>query len=160
MKRLADATCPVDRITPSDGAHYFYGYYDNRAFDPSGNFHLCHKATIYDRIPQAGEPCSLGIIDLAKRSFELFAQTTAWNFQQGAMLEYLSNNTDNQVIYNTECDGAYCCVVHNLATGQKNIVSKAMMCAACSSTMICQTAWSCCHRTCSRKTSTVCTRLI
>lgn len=126
MEGLKDQLCPVRRITPKDGRHYFYGYYDNRAFDAKGRLHLCHQVDFYDRLPGPKDSCQLGVIDLGTGQFTSFATTMAWNFQQGAMLEFLDSTGSDQVIYNTEEDGRYQAVIHNLVTGSKKLAGPAV----------------------------------
>ena len=60
-------------ITPSDGGHYFFGYYDLQPFDSTGRYHLCHKVGFEGRIPEADEVCELGVIDLKTNEFIKYA---------------------------------------------------------------------------------------
>ena len=69
-------------ITPQDDHHYFFAYYDMRATGENGK-HLCHRVPFFDRNPNADDVAELGYLDDGK--FIKFAETTAWNFQQGAM---------------------------------------------------------------------------
>lgn len=126
MRGLKNNKCNIYRITPNDGYHYFYGYYDNRGLDSSGCYHLCHRVKFYNRLPEPGDICELGLIDIKHRTFSTFGHTTAWNFQQGAMLEYLSDEDDDRVIYNVEENGSYYCVIQTLSTGQKQIAGPAV----------------------------------
>lgn len=103
----------VKKISPDDEGYYFYGYYDNLAFHPEKKFHLCHRVLFMDRLPKAGEVCQLGVINMETREFIQFAQTKAWNFQQGAMLSWNPANSD-EIIYNVFQDGKYKAVIKNL----------------------------------------------
>ena len=87
-------------ITPTDGAHYFFGYYDMRA--TQGKRHLAHRVQFMDRIPEKEDVAELGYLEDGK--FFPFATTTAWNFQQGAMLQYHPFLPDT-VYYNVFRDG-------------------------------------------------------
>ncbi len=154
---IKDQICPIKRISPDDGAQYFYGYYDNPAFDSKGRRHLCNKAGFRDRLPEKEDVCALGVIDLEPKpvrgdsgssvsksgstgmagsdspssgngissGFSQFAETTLWNFQQGAMLQFLGGQ-DNVVAYNTrDSKGNYKCVVHDLSSGSIRMLSRA-----------------------------------
>lgn len=106
-------------ITPNDGHHYFFGYYDLIA--SQGNDHLAHRVQFMDRLPAVDDVAELGII--SDDDFAPFAETTAWNFQQGALLQYHPNQA-NTVIYNVNKDG-FKTVVHNLKTGEKVYTDRA-----------------------------------
>lgn len=112
-------------ITPNDGAHYFFGYYDMRA--TQGNRHLAHRVTFMDRLPEKDDVAQLGYLEDGK--FFPFAETTAWNFQQGAMLQYHPFLQDT-VYYNVFRDGKECTVTHNYATGEKKYTDRATACVS------------------------------
>lgn len=108
-------------LTPSvrlsdEAGQTFFGYYDNPAFSGNDRFHLVHKVPFCDRLQQAGDTAELGFIDIGSGSYTRFAETTAWNFQQGAMLQWHPSAPDDEVIYNIVRDGRYCGVVQNVHT--------------------------------------------
>jgi Tol biopolymer transport system component len=87
-------------ITPravTSGSPHFFGYYDKCPWSPDGRRLLACRAPFQDRLPEVSDPLVLGVIDLSTGRFQEFAQTTAWSWQQGAMLQWLDNDT---VIYN------------------------------------------------------------
>lgn len=112
----------VELITPDDGYHYFFGYYDLRATDSKGQNHLCNRVAFMDRDNVASDEIELGILN--DRKFTPFAKTTAWNFQQGALLQY-SRDDDNVVYYNVRTYDDYATVTHNLKTGEKKYTDRA-----------------------------------
>lgn len=112
-------------ITPNDGAHYFFGYYDMRA--TQGRRHLAHRVSFMDRLPEAEDVAELGYLEDGK--FTAFATTTAWNFQQGAMLQYHPFLADT-VYYNVFRHGKECTVTHNYATGEKKYTDRATACVS------------------------------
>ncbi len=110
-------------ISPeNDGFHYFFGYYDLPATDKNGENHLCHRVKFMDRMPTADDVCELGI--LKDRKFYPFAETTAWNFQQGSMLRWHPTK-ENTVCYNVRRNGGFSTVVHNLSNGEKTFTDRA-----------------------------------
>ncbi len=111
-------------ITPNDGAHYFFGYYDMRATDARGR-HLCHRVDFEDRLPTEADVCELGYLE--NGVFYKFGETTAWNFQQGAMLQYHPTLEDT-VLYNVCLDGRFLSVMHNYQTGEKKYTERALAC--------------------------------
>ncbi len=75
------------RLTPK-GEHYFFGYYDVPAFSHDEMYHLYHHVAFADRLPNPGDKAELGILDLHRGEHRKLAETDAWNFQQGAMLQF------------------------------------------------------------------------
>ncbi len=120
------ANVPMEHriLTPEDGAQYFFGYYDMRADDGTGR-HLCHRVSFADRLPAATDVAELGY--LQDRRFFPFAATTAWNFQQGAMLEYHPSEK-NTVFFNTVKDGALVTAILNFETGAVRYADRPTAC--------------------------------
>ena len=110
----SDFASEIKIITPKDEYFYFFGYYDVRATGANGR-HLCHRTTFMDRIPEADDVCELGYLEDGK--FVKFAETRAWNFQQGAMLEYHPTK-ENTVFYNTIMNGKFVTAIHNIESGE------------------------------------------
>lgn len=111
----------VERISPADGFHYYYGYYDNPALTADDRMHLCNRVSFMDRLPQAGDICELGWFDLETKEFHGFAQTAAWNFQQGCMLQWLSGH-DGCAVYNSWNGTDYEAIIHYVFTGEKRVL--------------------------------------
>lgn len=111
-------------ITPNDGAHYFFAYYDMRATGKSGK-HLCHRVPFMDRLPTPEDVCEVGYLEDGK--FIKFGETTAWNFQQGAMLQYHPDREDT-VFYNVCEDGKFYTLTHNFVTGEKKYADRPSAC--------------------------------
>ena len=112
----------IEIITPDDDGQYFFAYYDLRATDSKGQNHLCHRATFMDRDNVAEDEIELGI--LKDKKFLPFAKTTAWNFQQGALLQY-SRDNDDIVYYNVRTKDDYATAIHNLKTGEVRYTDRA-----------------------------------
>lgn len=120
---------PKKRIlTPNDGHHYFFGYYDLLAYDPADRRHLLHRVTLdyRDRLPNKDDVAELGYVDTVTGEMTLFAETTAWNFQQGALLQWNPAKPDEEVIYNVRDGKEFRCVIHNLKTGKKRMAERAV----------------------------------
>lgn len=85
-------------ITPKDKKQYFFGYYDLQPFSNDEKMHLTHRVDFMDRLPTASDVCEIGYIDLEKNTFVKISETRAWNFQQGALLQWLENG--KSVLFN------------------------------------------------------------
>ncbi len=114
-------------ITPNDGAHYFFAYYDMRATANKSSPHLAHRVQFMDRLPTAEDIAEIGYLDDGK--FIKIADTTAWNFQQGAMLQY-HPYLENTVYYNVCENGEFKTVTHNFVTGEKKYTDMATACVS------------------------------
>ena len=115
MKSFISTTVKEHEIlTPDDGYHYFFGYYDLPATDLAGR-HLCHRVSFMDRLQEADDVAELGYVQ--DGAFTPFATTTAWNFQQGSLLQFHPTKNDT-VFYNSCQNGVFCTATHDLKTGE------------------------------------------
>lgn len=113
-------------LTPNDGAHYFFAYYDMRATGKDGR-HLCHRVRFWNRLPTSEDVCEVGYLE--NGAFFKIGETTAWNFQQGAMLQYHPTRKDT-VYYNVCENGHFLTVTHNFVTGEKKYADRAVACVS------------------------------
>ena len=116
-------------ITPNDNYHYFFAYYDMRA---TGDFginqrHLTHRVKFMDRLQTENDICEVGY--LQDNKFFKIAETTAWNFQQGAMLQYHPFK-ENTVYYNVCENGEFKTCTHNFITDEKFYTDMATACVS------------------------------
>ena len=125
-KFISDFYDSTEIISPDDNYHYFFAYYDMRATsEHSGRKHLCHRVNFMDRLPSEADVCEVGYLE--NKEFHLIGTTTAWNFQQGAMLEYHPTLPDT-VIYNACEGGKFKTVIHNYVSGEKSYTDRATAC--------------------------------
>lgn len=107
-------------ISPvNDEYQYFFGYYDLMPFDSKERMHLAHRVRFMDRLPRENDVAELGAINLNSGAFIKYAETAAWNFQQGAMLRYIFD--DDHIIYNVRdaaCKNGFGAEIRNLKTGE------------------------------------------
>lgn len=127
MQGIQNAKVAVKRACPRDGKHYFFGYYDLQAFDSTGKFHLCHQTSFRNRLPEPDDRAVLGLADLNSGRFEPLAETSAFNFQQGALLQWHPTN-GNEICYNIRQGSGFAGVVENLSSGRKRLVERAPAC--------------------------------
>ena len=130
MNIPANIKCRILNPT-DDGYHYFFGYYDIHADSADDTRHLFHRTKLdyRDRLPGLNDVAELGYIDLKTGEITVFAETTAWNFQQGAMLQWNPAAPNDEVIYNVRDavdSGEFRCCVHNLMTDKKRFCERAV----------------------------------
>lgn len=120
-KPYFDAKAPIRTISPKTDKSCFFGYYDLKAYDDTDNYHLCNIADFEDRLPTDKDVLQMGVIDISNGNFEKIAETTSWNFQQGALLQWHRQKNDT-VFYNVFKDGEYITVQKNVKTGAEKYV--------------------------------------
>lgn len=82
---------PIHQVSPEDGWHYWFGYYDKCPWSPDGSKILAHRAQFCNRFPDPDELAEVGFIENWETdapTFVKLGETTAWNWQQGAMLRW------------------------------------------------------------------------
>jgi hypothetical protein len=111
--------------TPPDG-HYFFGYYDKSPLDAGGTRLLAQRAAFINRMPKTGESIEVGFFDFPSGAiFKPLAETSAWNWEQGSMLQWLGPEFGRRILYNDIRDGYYRAVVRDLETGSEQVFSMA-----------------------------------
>lgn len=122
-----DPSVSLRRLTPeNDGNHYFFGYYDIPAFSGDGRFHLANRVSFMNRLPDPESVNTLGVLDRSSGtcSFTPLAETKAWNFQQGSMLQWYPEGSTEQVLYNDWDGSDYRTVIQNLQCGEKRFIPR------------------------------------
>jgi hypothetical protein len=118
-----EASIPFRPLTSGPKAHWF-AYYDKHQFDPSDRYVLGMEVGFEDRAPGLEDASVLGMVDLRDADKWIpFAESTAWCWQQGCMLQWLPG-TDAEVIYNAREGDHYISVIQNVFTGEKRALPK------------------------------------
>ncbi len=116
---VRNALAPVRALSPADGKHYFFGYYDLQPYSPDGRRHLAARLPFDMVLNGPDDVMEFGWIEDGK--FEKLFDTTCWNFQQGILATYQKSG-GNVIFYNIldKEAGCYRTVRHNLDTGKKD----------------------------------------
>jgi hypothetical protein len=90
---------PVRQLTKGPRFHWF-GYYDKFQFSPDNRFVLANEVDFEGRSPTADDVIRIGMVDLqdGDKWIEL-GRTSAWNWQQGCMLQWVPGS-DHEIIWN------------------------------------------------------------
>ena len=115
----------VRSLTAGNGFHWF-GYYDKLQTDPSGRYVLGMQVPFEMRSPEPADRIVIGMIDTgdSDRWIEL-GSTMAWSWQQGCMLQWIPGSPD-EVIWNDIDGDHYISRIHNIHTGRKRELPKAV----------------------------------
>lgn len=109
----------IETISPDDEFDYFFAYYDLQPYDKDSKRHLAHRVRFHDRIPNADDIVDIGYITLDDKRFYKVAESRAWNFQQGSLLQWFD---DESVIYNDYRDGEFCSVIKSVKNGEERVL--------------------------------------
>lgn len=102
--------------------HSFCGYYTNKPFDSTNN-RILVSSTNSDAVRSTGtEKLILSILDLTTMKYNSFAETVSWNWQQGAMLQWLDKERVIYNMYSMKADDYYS-EIYNLKTSKKSKIS-------------------------------------
>ena len=78
---------------------FFFGFHDKNPWSPDNQYLLAHKFDMENRMPYAGEKVEVGFFEGPNwDSFRSIGTTQAWNWQTGAMLQWVGNK--NEIIFN------------------------------------------------------------
>lgn len=108
----------VRPMTTGSGFHFF-GYYDKTPWNASGRFLLGMKTTFQDHPPDASSRAEIGLV-AADGSFGWtpIAETLAWNWQQGCMLQWHPILSETHVVYNIRDGNRFASVFLDVSTGE------------------------------------------
>lgn len=94
------AGVPVERLTPDDG-HYFFGYYDKCPWNRTQDKVIACRTTVAGRLPGVDDHLTIGYVEAdGRQHFTPLMDTTAWNFQQGAMAQWLDLGGVETILFN------------------------------------------------------------
>lgn len=125
------------------GEHYFFGYYDIQPWNQSQTRHLAHKCSFINRIPDAKDEVLLGFFEFEEQqqmglrkigtsglepfitaTFHEMGCTHAWNFQQGAMLQWNPDKPDREVIFNIRDNHEFRGKIVDIETGTSRMLER------------------------------------
>lgn len=114
---------PSTNLTPHAVTHgpafHFFGYYDKSPWDITGRYLLGMETDFMDRRPGPDDIARIGVIDTVNGDrWETAAETRAWNWQQGCMLQWVPGSAE-EIIFNTREGERFVAVILNVRTGAR-----------------------------------------
>ena len=97
-----------------EGKYCFFGYYDKCQWDEKEEYMLFHEAGFQDRLPAKEDSVKICLLETRTGRVEILDETYAWNFQQGAMLQWLPGQ---RVLYNARKNGQFISVIRDISGG-------------------------------------------
>lgn len=91
---------PAVRALTHGTSHHWFGYYEKCPWDASGRRVLAMRSAFRDRPPVEKDVAVIGLSDVETGAWTPVAETRAWNWQQGSMLQWLGDGSSGDIIYN------------------------------------------------------------
>lgn len=104
------------RLTPNNGKHYFFGFHDLIATNATNNKLLSLEVDIIKRPPLPSEQAGVGYVDLTTGEYIKLGNSNAYNFPQGARLQWIS---DTRFIVNNQVGTTWGSDIYDTSSGQK-----------------------------------------
>ena len=94
----------ITRLT-SGPKHHFFGYYGIRALNRSQRYHLALETDFHTRVAEKDDNAQVGLVDMETHEFIPYANTSAFNLQQGSMMHWIDIGFGEEFTYNDWEDG-------------------------------------------------------
>ena len=108
------------RVTKMGHEHLLASYFAIDSWSPNRRYLSVLETDINGRLPEPGERCTLGLVDLEDDNRFIPVTTTAcWNFQEAAMAHWMN---DDELLFNDMRDGKFRAVVINWRTKKERIL--------------------------------------
>lgn len=109
-------------VTSGPHDHFLASYFGINSWSKDYRYISVLETDINGRLPEEGETCTLGVVDLEDgNKFIPVAETRTWNFQEAAMCFWIPW-ADNTLLYNDMRDGKFVSVMLDWKTGEERIV--------------------------------------
>jgi len=105
--------------------HHFFGYYDKSPWDASGRWLLGMASTFMNRPPVESDVLVIGVIDTwNENTWRPLADTRAWNWQQGCMLQWLDGGRTKRFIFNDRRRDQFVSRIINLDDRSEQVIDR------------------------------------
>lgn len=98
---------------------HFFGYYDKSPLDFDGKRLLCHRVGFDGRDVGPDDQAVIGYWEIETGKFTDIGVTPAFNWQQGAMLQWLPPDYSTRIIYNNRGPDGFMSTIVDMETGRK-----------------------------------------
>ena len=123
--RYATVTRVSDPGTSGHRAYTGFFFYQCIQFDPTGRYLLGMKVYFQSRLVEPTDRADIGFIDLKDGyKWTKIGETTAWNWQQGARLQWRPKS--DEIVWNARSDDgkSYICDLYNFRTGKRRTLPR------------------------------------
>jgi len=103
-------------------SHYFFGYYDKSPLNRASTRLLAMRVPFMDRLPTESDVATVECVDLDHGTAREITSTNAFNWQQGAMLQWVGPTFDRQIIFNRRLPDGFRAVLCDMDSGHERIL--------------------------------------
>lgn len=104
--------------------HHWFGYYDKREFDPTGQRVLANEVAFEGRSPTGSDRITVGYVDTSDNDkWYPIGSSNAWGWQQGCMLQWLGPD-GKQILWNDRQDDSFVCRIYSTETKTVRTLNK------------------------------------
>lgn len=105
--------------TPSVDSSVWFGYYNYDTLNSDQTKMLVNRSNVDGVAPEKDIVIELGYYDLRTGEWNKIGETDSWNWQQGAMLQWMpGKGNESKVIYNLSKNGHLISRIHNIDTNE------------------------------------------
>lgn len=105
----------------------WFGYYNYDTLNYNQSRLLCNRASFDGVAPTRDKSIDLGFYDIETKQWYRIAETDSWNWQQGAMMQWLpGSGNEDKIIFNCTSNNHNTAVVYDIATGEKKNIDWAI----------------------------------
>ena len=105
---------------------YKFGYYNFSAISGDGTKLLAHKIDFEGRDPLPDDKVDIGYFDITNGIWNKLAESSAFNWQQGSMLQWIGPNFNNEIIFNDSDGQKYIARIININTSKERQLPQAI----------------------------------
>lgn len=110
---------PPSRAITSGPLFHWGAYYDQVHFDPTNRFVVGNETSFEGRAPTDADSIGVGVIDTFDGDrWRPLGETRAWNWQQGAMLQFIPGES-SEVVWNDRGTDDFFATVCDITTGER-----------------------------------------
>jgi hypothetical protein len=123
--RYLSVTRVSDPGTTGHPTYTGFFFYQCLQFDPTGRYVLGMRVYFQNRLVEPTDRADIGFIDLKDRfKWTKIGETTAWNWQQGARLQWRPGS--DEILWNDRSEDGkkYVCRLYNFRTGNKRTLPR------------------------------------
>lgn len=102
----------------------FCGYYDVMALSADDKYLVYHKVDFIDHLPEGDDEAKICIFNIETNKEQIVDSTSAWNWQQGARLQWLGPDYCRRIAYNKFIDEELRGVIYDFLNDSYKIVSE------------------------------------
>lgn len=107
----------------------WFGYYHYDVISRDGKKMLCNRGEIEGTSITADDKIDLGYYDIESGEWNYIDTTDSWNWQQGAMLQWIpGEENEDKVIYNISTGNHFNSVIYDVNTKEKKIIDYPIYC--------------------------------